>query len=124
MKLFLFFTGLLIPFVMIGAGWFMHKYPPKNINWVIGYRTGRSMRNPDTWMFAQKKIGMLWEKAGVISLIASAAVQIPFLFLSVEALSVAMLVSMSAQLAALLLTILPVERALQREFPDEKEKKS
>lgn len=123
MKAFLFLTGLLVPLIMIAAGWFMHKHPPKEINWVIGYRTARSMRSQDAWMFAQKKIGVLWEKAGVVSLIASALIQIPFMFLSVEAHSVAMLVLLLAQMAALLMTILPVERALQKEFEDVADKK-
>ena len=123
MKAFLFLTGLLVPLIMIAAGWFMHKHPPKEINWVIGYRTARSMRSQDAWMFAQKKIGVLWEKAGVVSLIASALIQIPFMLLSVEAHSVAMLVLLLGQMAALLMTILPVERALQKEYGDTADKK-
>lgn len=114
---FLFITDLLIPIIMLIAGYFMHKHPPKNINYVIGYRTARSMRNMDTWMFAQKKIGMLWQKTGLIALIVSIVIQIPFLFLSVDAFSIVCLVLMFAQLALLLLTIVPVERALKKKFP-------
>ena len=120
MKAFLFFTDLLIPLIMLIAGYIMRRHPPKNINYVIGYRTRRSMRNMDSWLFAQNKIGAIWEKTGLIALAISAAVQIPFLFVSVDAFSVASLVLMFAQLALLLLTIPPVERALKREFPDEK----
>jgi len=120
MKIFLFAIDLLVPAIMLIAGYFMHKHPPKNINYIVGYRTARSMRNMDAWQFAQKKVGMLWQKAGCIALIASVLIQIPFLFLSVDAFSAFSLVLMFAQLALLLLTILPVERALKREFPDEK----
>ncbi len=120
MKIFLFVIDLLVPAIMLAAGYFMHMHPPKSINYIIGYRTARSMRNMDSWMFAQKKVGMLWEKAGLIALILSAVVQIPFLFFSLDVLSIVSLVLMFAQLAVLLLTIIPVERALKKEFPDNK----
>ncbi len=120
MKVFLFFTGLLIPAVMLIAGWLMHKHPPKNINWVIGYRTGRSMQSHEAWSFAQKKIGVIWKKTGAITLLVSAAAQIPFFFLSDQVFSIASLVLMFTQLFILLMTIPPVERALKKEFPDTK----
>lgn len=120
MEIFLFFTGLIVPVIMTAAGWLMHKHPPKNVNWVIGYRTGRSMRSPEAWTFAQKKIGAIWKKAGVVTLLLSAAAMIPFLFLSVDAFSIATVVILFAQLATLLLTIPPVERALKEKFPEAK----
>lgn len=120
MKVFLFVTGLLVPAVMLITGWFMHKHPPKDINWVVGYRTGRSMKSPKAWRFAQKKTGAIWKKVGAIALIASAAVQIPFFFLSADAFSIASLVLMFIQLFVLFMTIPPVERALKKEFPDTK----
>ncbi|MBR3929775.1 MAG: SdpI family protein [Clostridia bacterium] len=106
---------------MIAAGWFMHKHPPRKINPVVGYRTARSMRNMDAWLFAQKKAGVIWEKTGIISLIASALLQIPFLFLSVDALSTVSVILMFVQLAALFFTIFLVERALKKAFSDAKE---
>lgn len=118
MKIFLFIVGLLVPAIMFSAGWFMHKHPPRDINWVIGYRTARSMKNKDAWIFAQKKIGILWEKAGIFTMIASAVIMLPFCFMPVNALSVAMLVLLFGQMAVLLLTIVPVERALKKQFPD------
>lgn len=124
MKIYLFLVDLLIPVVIIMAGWFMHKHPPKKINHLIGYRTARSMRNMDTWLFAQKKAGMIWEKTGVILLLVSVFVQIPFLFFPVDALSVLSMVLMFIQLAALFFTIFLVERALKNGFSETKEKQS
>lgn len=120
MKIFLFLSGLLVPVIMLIAGWFMHRHPPKNINCAIGYRTGRSMKSPEAWMFAQKKTGAIWKKVGATALISSAAVQIPFFFLSADAFSIALLVLMFIQLFVLFMTIPPVERALKKEFPDTK----
>lgn len=121
MKIFLFVVDLLVPAIMLVAGYFMHKHPPKNINYIVGYRTARSMRNTDTWVFANKKIGEIWVKAGAIALIASIAVQIPFLFLSVDAFAIMSVVLLFAQLAILLISVIPVERALKKEFSDKKE---
>lgn len=118
MKIFLFLITLLVPLVITAAGWFMHKHPPRDINWVIGYRTMRSMKSKEAWMFAQKKMGILWEKVGAIALIVSIAVQIPFLFFSVETMSIVSLVLMFVQLAVLIASVLPVERALKKQFPD------
>lgn len=122
MMAFLFLTDLLIPAIMILAGYFMHKHPPKNINWVVGYRTARSMRNMDTWIFANRKMGEIWKKAGIIVLIASIFVQIPFFFLSVDAFSIMSVAVLFAQLAILLISIVPVERALKKEFSDAEKK--
>lgn len=33
----------------------MSKYPPKSINQLYGYRTKASMKNQDSWDFAQKR---------------------------------------------------------------------
>ena len=118
MKFFLFLTNLIIPCIMAVSGWIISKHPPKKINYAIGYRTKRSMRSPEAWMFAQTKMGAIWKKVGAIMLIASSAAQIPLLFLSVDAFSIASLITMFAQLAVLLLTIPPIERALKKAFPD------
>ena len=40
----------------------MSKYPPKEINGIIGYRTTMSRKNMDTWKFAHDYCGKLWLK--------------------------------------------------------------
>ncbi|MBC7439299.1 MAG: SdpI family protein [Flavobacterium sp.] len=46
------------PFIMgiifLVAGAIMYLFPPKNINSFYGYRTSKSMKNQETWTFAQK----------------------------------------------------------------------
>ena len=54
---FMLISSLLIPALMITAGWFMWKRPPKKINSAIGYRTSRSMKNINTWQFAHHYCG-------------------------------------------------------------------
>lgn len=123
MKFFLYVLNLLIPAVMAAAGYFMHHHPPKNINPIIGYRTTRSMRSMDAWLFANIKCGVLWERTGLIALGVCALLQIPFLFSSVQTLSVVSIILMHVQLVLLLTSFLPVERALKKEFGGSKEQK-
>lgn len=65
-------TGLL--FVL--AGIFMVQRPPKKINNLIGYRTKRSMKDQNSWDFAQKFSGKWMIYSGAVLCFLS----IPFLF--------------------------------------------
>ena len=52
--------SLLIPTVMLIVGIRFSKVSPKQINYVFGYRTARSMKNQGTWQFAHNYCGKLW----------------------------------------------------------------
>lgn len=39
------------------SGTILWKYPPKNINWLYGYRTASSMKSQQRWDFAQTYSG-------------------------------------------------------------------
>lgn len=39
----------LLALIMFGTAYVLMRRPPAAINWLYGYRTHRSMRNPDTW---------------------------------------------------------------------------
>ena len=54
--LFMLIMNLLIPFTMIGFGFYFQKHPPKEINELFGYRTSLSMKNEDTWKTAHVQI--------------------------------------------------------------------
>ena len=75
----LFACDLLIPIIMILFGIITIKKAPKNINYIFGYRTTRSMKSEDTWQFAHELCGRLWWKIGLITLVLSAIVHIPFI---------------------------------------------
>ena len=51
---------LLIPTVMVLFGRAFLKKAPKEINYVFGYGTSRSMKNKDTWEFAHRYCGKIW----------------------------------------------------------------
>lgn len=45
-----FYIGL--TFLLVGG--VLYFFPPKKINYLYGYRTSKSMKNQETWTFAQK----------------------------------------------------------------------
>lgn len=97
----------------------MWKHAPKKINGVIGYRTARSMKNIDTWKFAQDYCGRLWRKIGWAILIPSAAIHFPFYHGSEDAVATVGAILCTIQCVVLVASIFPTERALKRAFTDE-----
>ena len=65
--IFMFIMVLLIPLTMIFFGWLLFRKTPKEINYVYGYRTKRSMMNEETWRFANQYFGKVWYLCGLIS---------------------------------------------------------
>ena len=65
--IFMLIMVLLIPFTMIFFGWLLFRKTPKEINYVYGYRTKRSMMNEETWRFANQYFGKVWYLCGLIS---------------------------------------------------------
>ena len=120
----MFICNLLIPATMIIAGYFMYKKPPKEINGVIGYRTTMSRKNMDTWKFAHDYCGRLWLKIGIILLVPSIIVQIPFVNSDENTVGILTLIIEGVQLVFLLGSILPVEKALKRTFDENGKRRS
>jgi uncharacterized membrane protein len=112
----MFTCNLLIPIVMLICGFFMYKYPPKEINGIIGYRTTMSRKNKDTWKFAHDYCGRLWFKLGLLLLILTIIIQIPFAHSSDNVIGYMTLFIEAAQLVGLLGSIVFVERALKKNF--------
>lgn len=110
---------LLIPVSMIVIGRVMWKHPPKKINSITGYRTSRSMKNMDTWFFAQQYCGKLWWKIGWILLFPSIIIHIPFYSASDDAIGGIGLILTTIQIVFMLGSIFPTEKALKRTFTDE-----
>ena len=59
---------LTVGLIYLACGAFMYKIPPGKINHIMGYRTGRSMKDQRSWDFAQKYSGKLMIYAGIISM--------------------------------------------------------
>ena len=66
-RIFMLIVVLLIPLTMLLFGWLFFRRTPKEINYVFGYRTKRSMRNEETWKFANQYFGKVWYLCGLLS---------------------------------------------------------
>ena len=113
------FSAELIPVLCFIFGILLYKHEPKKINGYYGYRTGRSMKNEDTWKFANNLLGRLWLGGGAVLIVISAAAVLavnasrPDMFSAVSGLAVIMdLVFMAA-------SIIRVESALKKRFNDD-----
>ena len=110
---------LLTAIVMLIGGGYFSKGGPKKINRFVGYRTRMAMKNQDTWEFAHKYCGKIWLRAGLIML-ALTAIPVTFL-LARENIDLRMVISVSVatvflQGMALLISIIPTEVALRKNF--------
>ena len=116
MKFFTLLSLLLVPTIMLGTGMSWKNHPPRKINGLYGYRTRRSSSSQAAWDFAHAYCSALWLRwGGVMSVVTVAACALiwrqSWFYEAVFALSM-------AQCAVLLLSILPVERALRAKFDE------
>lgn len=114
----MFLCNLLMPSIMVIAGYCMYKNPPKEINGLIGYRTAMSEKNKDTWAFAHDCCGKLWIKSGIILLVPTVLVQIPFAKSGEDVVGTVTLVIEAVQVLALIGSVILVEKALKRTFDE------
>lgn len=115
---FMLFTNLLIPAIMSIMGYFLKKHPPKKINNYFGYRTTMSMKNNDTWIFANKHSGQIMFYWGLYLLPLSS---IPYLFLFTKSdnfIGIIGLVICLIQLLIMIFTIFKTEKALKMTFDE------
>ena len=108
--------NLLIPAIMLGAGKLFSKNSPKDINWIIGYRTTMSMKNDDTWAFAHQIAGAFWWKWGWVMLAVTTIAMLLLLGQSVELISIVGCVLMFLQLIPVIAVIPNTEKALRNTF--------
>ena len=107
---------LIIPMILIVGGRMMWKHCPKKINGIYGYRTARSMKNMDTWKFAHEYCGRLWWKMGLIMLVPTIVIQIPFFHSSEDVVSIVGMILSAVQILALMVSAFSTEAALKRTF--------
>ena len=110
---------LLIPLIMTGFGWYFSGRAPKKINPVLGYRTAMSMKNQDTWEFAHRHSGRIWKICGLILLPVTV---VPMLFViggDEGTVGTVGGIVCGVQLAVLIGSIFPTERALRKNFDKE-----
>ena len=107
------FCNCMIPILMIVLGWYMWKHCPKDINGSIGYRTKRSMKNSKTWKFAHEYCGHLWIRIGLISLVPSILILLPFVKSDEDTIGWTSCILILIQLGLLIGSIIMTEWALE-----------
>ena len=116
--LFVTVMDLLVPAIMLYFGRRFQKKPPEKINHVYGYRTARSMKNQETWRFAHETCGRLWVRLGAVLLLLSLAAAAMTFGSGVETAGIVSAVVVVVQMVVVIGSIVPVERALKRNFDD------
>lgn len=121
--IFMLIVNMLIPAMMFGFGKFFRDNPPEEINYAFGYRTTRSMKNNETWLFAQKKMGKIWfEWSKYLALFTVVSMVLMF-GKSKEMIGNRSLWIMGVNLAGLLVPIYFVEKLLKENFDENGNKK-
>ena len=98
--------------IFLIAGYIQHRFPPKKINHLYGYRTSASMKSQESWDFAQQysakkmiKMGAYIINLGLLSWIIN--FQLPW---SVE-------ISITILIGGPLIMLFKVESQLKKRFP-------
>lgn len=109
---------LLIPVIMICTGAALRRGKFSTINPVSGYRTRRSMQNQQTWDYAQRECGRLWQRWGWGELIVTVVLMLLFLGEKTESVGIFGGVLCLLQIVPLLVSIFVVEKKLQAAFDE------
>ena len=105
---------LVLPATMLVLGYYFRNHTPKTMR--IGYRTSRSMRSRETWVFAHRKLGALFRQMGWISLPLSIGGMLLVLHMDTDAVCTAGVLLCIAQSLLLIVAIVAIERALKQGF--------
>ena len=111
-----FLSAQIIPVTILAAGYYYKSHVPKTMK--TGYRTARSMRSRETWVFAHRMLGRLWRPLGWALLTVSFFGMFAVLMINKDALETATGVLGAVQAAAMLATLIPIERALKQNFDE------
>ncbi|WP_053990810.1 SdpI family protein [Mangrovimonas sp. TPBH4] len=97
--------------IFILVGLIMLKFPPKTINGIYGYRTGRSMKNQERWDFAQVYAAKILMIAGAFLIIFSL---LGFVFTPSHKTATAL--GMTSLIGSVIGILIKVEHAIKQKF--------
>ena len=116
--IFMLIMVLLIPLTMLFFGWLLFRITPKEINYVYGYRTKRSMMNEETWRFANQYFGKVWYLCGLISVLLSVTAIALVIGKGTETVGTIGGIITMLQMIPLVGAIIPTEIALKKNFDE------
>lgn len=103
----------IISFMILLIGYLMYKYPPKKINFLVGYRTFSSMKNKEMWDFAHEYCGKIWMILGLMMVILSSILYLLVWLKIISFTENILLIIISGEVVILLLSIFIVENKLK-----------
>ena len=112
----MFIMDLLIPIIMILLGRAFLKKAPKEINYIFGYRTSRSMKNRDTWEFAHRYCGKIWLICGLTLIPIVAGIMLCFIGADTKTVGYVGAALLVFPPLLIILSIILTERALKNAF--------
>lgn len=119
MWVFMLVCNLIAPVIMLLFGRRFIKNPPKERNGWYGYRTRRSGLSRETWDFAQRYMGEIWYKVGwTLLLFAVLGQLLTLLAPTMGSMCMWSMAPMTVEIIVMLAAIIPVERALKRNFDE------
>ncbi|MDY0276865.1 MAG: SdpI family protein [Acholeplasma sp.] len=107
---------LIVPLSMLIIGDNLKRNAPKEVSVLFGYRTKRSVKNKETWEFANKEFGRLLFKTGVIVAIVSVIVYISLIGITYKDFvkaSIVGLIMMTLQIIIIVIPYIMVEKKLK-----------
>ncbi len=110
----LFFMPLLVGSVFIIAGYLTLKFPPKEVNYLYGYRTKSSMKNKEHWDFAQVYSGKLMIFCGLGLLLLAV-----FGLLFEISVGKGVFISVLCIIIAVIVLYIKTEKAIKQNFKNE-----
>jgi uncharacterized membrane protein len=116
-------SNLLLPVMMLVFGYVMTKHPPKKINSLYGYRTKRSMKNMDTWVFAHQVMGKYWIKYSVIGYLLTMIFMFVIYQETEDQMAIHSLFLTAILLILMIIPIIMTERQLNENFDEHGNKK-
>ncbi len=119
---FMFVCDMLIPVTFIICGKMMQRQASEKMSGRAGYHTKCSMRNAETWKFANEHCGRLWWRIGWCMLPLSALVHLPFIHSSINTIATMGGILCMIQPVALIVSIIPTEIALRKTFTENGER--
>lgn len=107
---------LLFPAIMIFFGLYFKKRTPREINYLFGYRTSRSIKTKETWEFAHKLLGRIWFTAGLVLLPVNIVPMLLVLGEGKDFIGNVGVVLCTVGVITIISTIIPIEIALKHNF--------
>lgn len=114
MKRFMYIFSFIIPITFILIGFIFWKHPPKEMNGVSGWRTEQSMKNQETWNFANLLGAKCTLILGTIEFLCTLIFLFIVLNLDISEVSVVALVII--QSASIAIVYVHVEKELRKHF--------